>query len=130
MGADDSSKLGQSWASGIRAVSRSGARAAEHAGSGRAGGSGHRLSAAGHGAFLYLHGGGWVAPLSGKHLAWAKRMANLTSQSVYCVEYSLAPERPFPQGLEDCRACYEMLRTEVSGHIAIGGAAGRTRCWC
>lgn len=80
-----------------------------------------RPPAAGNDAFLYLHGGGWVSSLSGKHLAWAKRMASQTAQSVYCVEYSLAPEKPFPQGLEDCLACYDTLRIEMSGQIAVGG---------
>jgi acetyl esterase/lipase len=72
-------------------------------------------------AFLYLHGGGWMAPLSGKHLAWAKRMASLTGQAVHCVEYSLAPEKPFARGFEDCLACYTALRGETSGQVAIGG---------
>lgn len=72
-------------------------------------------------AFLYLHGGGWMAPLSGKHLAWAKRIASLTGRAVHCVEYSLAPEKPFPSGVEDCLACYTALRGEISGQVAIGG---------
>jgi acetyl esterase len=72
-------------------------------------------------AFLYLHGGGWMAPISGKHLAWAKRLAGLTGQAVHCVEYGLAPERPFPQGLDDCLAGYDALRQETAGRVAVGG---------
>ncbi len=33
-------------------------------------------------AFVYLHGGGWIAPTAGKHLGWAKRMAALTRRRV------------------------------------------------
>jgi acetyl esterase len=72
-------------------------------------------------AFLYLHGGGWMAPISGKHLAWAKRLASLTGQTIHCVEYSLAPESPFPRGLDDCVACYEALRGETTGQVGVGG---------
>jgi acetyl esterase len=80
-----------------------------------------RPPAASRDAFLYLHGGGWMAPISGKHLAWAKRLASLTGQSVHCVDYSLAPEKPFPRALEDCLACFRALRAEVRGQVAIGG---------
>ncbi|UYN97741.1 MAG: alpha/beta hydrolase fold domain-containing protein [Enhydrobacter sp.] len=72
-------------------------------------------------AFLYLHGGGWVAPLSGKHVAWAKRLASLTGQEIHCVEYGLAPEKPFPQGLEDCLVCYNALRSRCDGQVSVGG---------
>jgi acetyl esterase/lipase len=34
-----------------------------------------RPPAAAPDAFLYLHGGGWMAPISGKHLARARRVA-------------------------------------------------------
>ena len=56
------------------------------------------------GAIVYLHGGGWIAPMAGKHLGWAKRMAALCRRTVYAVHYRLAPEHPFPGGLEDCIA--------------------------
>ena len=56
------------------------------------------------GAIVYLHGGGWIAPMAGKHLGWAKRMAALCRRTVYAVHYRLAPEHPFPDGLEDCIA--------------------------
>lgn len=44
---------------------------------------------AGGDAFLYLHGGGWIAPASGKHLGWAKRIAALSGQTVVAVHYRL-----------------------------------------
>jgi acetyl esterase len=71
--------------------------------------------------FVYLHGGGWVSPLSGKHRAWARRISALSGQTVHCIEYRLAPEHPFPIPFEDCLCAYTQHRAESQGRIAIGG---------
>jgi acetyl esterase/lipase len=47
-------------------------------------------------AFVYLHGGGWIAPASGKHIGWAKRVAALSGQTVAAVHYRLASEERHP----------------------------------
>ncbi len=41
-------------------------------------------------AFVYLHGGGWIAPAAGKHIGWAKRIAALSGQTVAAVHYRTA----------------------------------------
>lgn len=51
---------------------------------------------------LFFHGGGWVTEnIDTYHsICWA--LARATQSRVVSVEYRLAPEHPFPQGLDDC----------------------------
>ncbi len=78
-------------------------------------------------AILYLHGGGFVAgaPTTHRPLTW--RLARNTNLPVYAVDYRLAPEHPFPAGLDDCFAAYQALLVQgiESRNIAIiGDSAG------
>lgn len=61
------------------------------------------------GTLLYLHGGAWCL-----HLPWIYRrlMTTLSEQTglrVLLVDYRLAPEHPFPAGIDDCFAVYRWL---------------------
>ena len=61
------------------------------------------------GTLLYLHGGAWCL-----HLPWIYRrlMTALSEQTglrVLLVDYRLAPEHPFPAGIDDCFAVYRWL---------------------
>lgn len=77
------------------------------------------------GALLYLHGGGWIAPMSGKHLGWAKRMAALSERTVYAVHYRLAPEHPHPAALHDCIGVLtHVLRSHPNAVAIAGDSAG------
>ena len=77
--------------------------------------------------FIYIHGGGWVIPASGKHLAWAKRMAHMTTMTVMSVDYRLSPEHPFPAALHDCVTAYTYARQQTTGRVLMGGdSAGGT----
>lgn len=71
--------------------------------------------------FIYIHGGGWVIPASGKHLAWAKKIAHLSAMTVLSVDYRLIPEHPFPTALHDCITVYQYARTQTSGRVLVGG---------
>lgn len=51
---------------------------------------------------VYLHGGGWVAGGLQSHRAMAAALAVMTGAAVLLVDYRLAPEHPFPAGLDDC----------------------------
>jgi acetyl esterase len=76
---------------------------------------------------LYAHGGGFTVGRSEdtayitSRIAWESRMA------VVSVNYRLAPEWPFPAGLDDCRTVFGWMREhghEVGGNpawIAVGG---------
>ena len=82
-------------------------------------------SASNRGALLYLHGGGWIAPMSGKHLGWAKRMAALSERTVYAVHYRLAPEHPYPAALQDCIGVLRhVFKTHQNSVTIAGDSAG------
>jgi epsilon-lactone hydrolase len=71
---------------------------------------------------LNIHGGGFNSD-SG---SWTESIpiANLTRIKVVAVLYRLAPEHPFPAGLEDVIAVYkELLKTYKPAHIAIYGTS-------
>jgi acetyl esterase/lipase len=71
---------------------------------------------------LNLHGGGFNSD-SGS-LTESIPIANLTRTKVIAVLYRLAPEHPFPAGLDDAVAVYkELLKTYQPGHIAIYGTS-------
>ncbi len=50
---------------------------------------------------VYLHGGGWVAGSPRSHRKLAMQFAEQGYLTIN-VDYRLAPENPFPAGLEDC----------------------------
>lgn len=55
-----------------------------------------------HGILLFFHGGGWVTGNIDSYDRVCSNMAKLTDHTVVSVDYRLAPEHPFPAGLEDC----------------------------
>ncbi len=58
---------------------------------------------------LYLHGGGWVAGCVEKYRPHIARIAAVTGCVVLAIDYRLAPENPFPRGLEDCVTAYKWM---------------------
>jgi epsilon-lactone hydrolase len=78
---------------------------------------------------LYLHGGAYIngSPSHYRDFIW--RIANVTSSSVLCIDYRLAPEHPFPAALDDAVAAYRWLladgatpqRLAIMGDSAGGG---------
>lgn len=78
--------------------------------------------AARHGTLLYLHGGAWCMHLPHLYAAFAAALSNATGLRVLLAEYRLAPEHPFPAGLEDCFAAYRTLLAGPHGPpVAIAG---------
>jgi len=82
---------------------------------------------------LYLHGGGFVSGSGGFYLAMAAHISAAAKSAVLLPDYRLAPEHPFPEGLEDCVAAHEWIRahgpsgagpakaTFIAGDSAGGG---------
>lgn len=73
---------------------------------------------------MYIHGGGYVlksAVDSGGIL-----MTHHLEIPVFSVEYRLAPEHPFPAGLDDCVTVYKALERHygASNMVVFGGSAG------
>lgn len=80
---------------------------------------------------LYLHGGGYFSCSVRTHLPACAQIARRAQAQVYSVEYRLAPECPFPAGIDDAVAAYEQVlasgvppgQVVVAGDSAGGGLA-------
>ena len=62
------------------------------------------------GTLIYLHGGGWVVGDVETHDPLCRRVANATGARVVSVDYRLAPEHPFPAGLDDAEDVLHWLQ--------------------
>lgn len=60
---------------------------------------------------LFLHGGGWITESVDTYDRVCASMAKDTGHLVISVNYRLAPEYPFPVGLEDCYAAARAVYT-------------------
>lgn len=80
---------------------------------------------------LYLHGGGYLVGSATSHRPLLAGLAHATGSPVLAPEYRLAPEHPFPAGLDDALAAWHALRSAgfpadriaVAGDSAGGGLA-------
>jgi len=61
---------------------------------------------------LYLHGGGYVSGSSAFYLTLAAHLSVAAGCAVLLPDYSLAPEHPFPDALEDCIRAYGWMVNE------------------
>jgi acetyl esterase len=81
----------------------------------------------GLGLFVYLHGGGWVLGSVETHDHVARGLAEESGCAVLSLDYRLAPEHPFPAGLDDAvaAASWAHAHAEALGcdpeWLAIGG---------
>ncbi|MDP2305094.1 MAG: alpha/beta hydrolase [Pseudomonadota bacterium] len=78
---------------------------------------------------VYLHGGGWVQGDLDTHDALCRRLAAEGNRAVVSVDYRLAPEHPFPAGLEDVLQTLRWIPTAdlggptlaAEGRVSVGG---------
>jgi acetyl esterase/lipase len=61
------------------------------------------------GTLLYLHGGAWCLHLPQVYRRLVTSLSQLTGMRVLLPDYRLAPEHPFPAGIDDCFATYRWL---------------------
>jgi len=76
---------------------------------------------------LYIHGGGYIAGSINSHKDLASRIAKAANAKILIFNYRLAPEHPFPAGLEDVQAVYQWLikkHHENSNISLVGDSAG------
>ncbi len=81
---------------------------------------------------LFFHGGGWVTGDIESYTPACALMADLTGCVVVSVDYRLAPEHPFPAGLDDCyRVAQQILadpslanRDDPDQIVLVGDSAG------
>lgn len=89
-------------------------------------------------AMLYFHGGGWMTGDLAYGAWFCASLAERAGIAMLSVDYRLAPEHPFPAGLEDCMAALRHARRDAAalgidaGRIAVGGdsAGGNLAAAC
>lgn len=81
--------------------------------------------------FLFFHGGGWVTESVYTYDRVCYNLAKHLDARVISVEYRLAPENPFPDGLDDCYAVTHALFENAKDEgvapediVLIGDSAG------
>jgi monoterpene epsilon-lactone hydrolase len=72
---------------------------------------------------LYLHGGGYTIGSIASHRKLVGHLAKAAGVRALSVDYRLAPEHPFPAGLDDAVTAYRWLLDQgyAADHIGIGG---------
>jgi acetyl esterase/lipase len=74
---------------------------------------------------VYFHGGGYVLGSSRSHRHLARRIGVASQAAVLSVDYRLAPECPFPAGVEDAFAASSwLLETTEHPVVLAGDSAG------
>jgi acetyl esterase len=73
------------------------------------------------GAVVYLHGGGWATGSVDTVDRAVRRLARAAGARVLSVGYRLAPEHPFPAGLEDAEAALGWALEGGFGPVAVAG---------
>jgi epsilon-lactone hydrolase len=85
------------------------------------------LSASNETMVLYLHGGAYYFGSPAAHRALTVELARSAQAAVFALDYSLAPEHPFPAALEDTLRAYRTLLARGIGPGSIvfaGDSAG------
>lgn len=79
------------------------------------------------GVILFMHGGGYLAGSPKTHRALTTWLAHRAGMRVFSLDYRLAPEHPFPAGLDDAvRAVHALVArgTPMSRMAFCGDSAG------
>ncbi|KAM4825904.1 hormone-sensitive lipase isoform 2-T2 [Thomomys bottae] len=73
---------------------------------------------------IHIHGGGFVAQTSRSHEPYLKGWAQELGAPIVSIDYSLAPEAPFPRALEECFFAY----CWAVKHCTLLGSTGERIC--
>jgi acetyl esterase len=79
------------------------------------------------GLLVYFHGGGWVIGDLDSHDNVCHALCSRSGHAVLSVDYRLAPEHPFPAGLDDCIQATRWAHANAGAlgvdpnRIAVGG---------
>ena len=77
-------------------------------------------------ALLWIHGGGYIIGSAAQDDVLCRRFARTLGVTVAAVDYRLAPQNPYPAGLEDCYSALAWLAGLPAvdpARVAIGGAS-------
>jgi acetyl esterase len=78
-------------------------------------------------ALAFFHGGGFVQGNLQSHNALCTKLAGWSDGIVIAIDYRLAPEHPYPQGVDDCLAAYLSIVENAASlgvdaqRIGVGG---------
>jgi len=66
---------------------------------------------------IFIHGGGWVSGCIESYTKTCLELSKRTGRMVIAIDYRLAPEYPYPCGLNDC---YDIVNLLMDNFIKIG----------
>jgi acetyl esterase len=69
---------------------------------------------------IWIHGGGWIHGDLDCYEGVARALANRANCAVLAIDYRLAPEHPFPAGLDDAWAATQWAAARFA-KVAVGG---------
>lgn len=102
---------------------------------GMVGATGARNEPRSPGLMVHCHGGGFVAQSSKSHEIYLRDWAHHLNTPILSVDYSLAPEAPFPRAVEEVFYAYcwavnncELLGSTGENIILAGDSAGGNLC--
>lgn len=80
-------------------------------------------------SIIYIHGGGWVIGNIDTYTSTCANISNELGRTLYSIDYRLAPEHPYPQGLNDCLQAVLFLQSYLDNKwILMGDSAGGNLC--
>ncbi|OMJ73657.1 hypothetical protein SteCoe_27618 [Stentor coeruleus] len=68
---------------------------------------------------IHIHGGGFLGQTSFSHQIYTRKWANILNEPIFSVDYRLAPENPFPDGLDDIWQAYTWLVNHSYEHLGV-----------
>lgn len=71
---------------------------------------------------VFFHGGGWSLGALSDYDVLLRSLAGLSGAIIVSIDYRLAPEHPFPAGLNDARAAAAFIHRQAAG---LGGDPNR-----
>lgn len=79
---------------------------------------------------MYIHGGGFVSGSANSSKGYCSMLAKFSGCRVVAVNYSLAPEKPYPYAVDDCIKAYSILQALYQGakFAFVGESAGANLC--
>lgn len=66
------------------------------------------------GIFFHLHGGGFIAQTSKSHETYLRKWSRDLNMPILSVDYSLAPEAPYPRAIEEVLYAYCWMRNNFA----------------
>jgi acetyl esterase len=69
----------------------------------------------------FIHGGGFTTGSLETYDVDCRVLAERLDATVVSIDYRLAPEHPYPAGLQDCLTVVRALRAEVTGALGVAG---------